>query len=53
MKFFAPVVPGDQLRIEVSTIKLMKAAGILKGEAFVGDKKVAGGEFVFSTKEVA
>lgn len=53
VKFFTPVVPGDQLRIEVSTIKLTSSAGVLKSEAFVGDKKVAGGEFVFSTKETA
>ncbi|MEW5895112.1 MAG: 3-hydroxyacyl-ACP dehydratase FabZ [Candidatus Omnitrophota bacterium] len=52
VKFYAPVVPGDQLRIEVKTVKLMSAAGVLQGEAFVGEKKVAGGEFVFSTKEI-
>lgn len=51
VKFFAPVVPGDQLRIEVASVKLTSKAGVFKGEAFVGDKKVAGGEFVFSTKE--
>ena len=31
------VVPGDQLRIEVSTIKLMAKAGFLKTEAYVKD----------------
>ncbi len=53
IKFFVPVVPGDQLRIEVTTVKLMRDVGILEGNAFVGDKKVAGGEIVFSTKEMA
>ena len=51
-KFKQPVVPGDQLRIEVSTVKMMSMAGILKGRAFVGDKVVAEAEVGFSIKEV-
>lgn len=51
-KFFAPVVPGDQLRMEISTVKLMNNVGFLKGVAYVGDKKVAEGEVGFSIKEV-
>jgi beta-hydroxyacyl-ACP dehydratase FabZ len=50
-KFSAPVVPGDQLRIEVTTIKLMKSAGFLKIKAFVKDKLVADAEIGFSVKE--
>ena len=53
VRFFSPVVPGDQLRIEVTPVRVMKDTGIFKGEAFVGDKKAAGGEFVFSAKEVS
>jgi len=51
-KFSAPVVPGDQLRIEVTTVKLLKAAGFLKAVAYVKDKKVAEAELGFSVKEV-
>ncbi|HBR15372.1 MAG TPA: 3-hydroxyacyl-[acyl-carrier-protein] dehydratase FabZ [Candidatus Omnitrophica bacterium] len=51
-KFLIPVVPGDQLKIEVTTIKLMSKVGLLKGQAFVGDKLVAEAEIGFGIKEV-
>lgn len=51
-KFNAPVVPGDQLRIEVTSIKLMKKAGFLKTKAFVGDKLVVDADIGFGIKEV-
>ncbi len=51
-KFIASVVPGDQLRIEVSTVRLMKAVGFLKAVAFVKNKKVAEADLGFSVKEV-
>ncbi len=51
-KFIAPVVPGDQLRIEVTTVKLMAKVGFLKGQCFVGDKLVAEAEIGFGIKEV-
>ena len=51
-KFFSPVVPGDQLRIEVTTIKLMPKVGFLKTQGFVGDRLVAEAEIGFSVKEV-
>ena len=51
-KFIAPVVPGDQLKIEVTTIKLMAKAGFLKTQAFVQDKLVAEAEIGFGIKEV-
>lgn len=50
-KFLAPVVPGDQLRMEITTIKMMPKVGFLKGVAFVGEKKVAEAEVGFSVKE--
>ncbi|MBZ0167268.1 MAG: 3-hydroxyacyl-ACP dehydratase FabZ, partial [Candidatus Omnitrophica bacterium] len=40
-KFIAPVVPGDQLRIEITTIKLLPKVGFLKAKAFVKEKLVA------------
>ena len=50
-KFIAPVFPGDQLRIEVTPIKLMPMTGFLKTIAFVKDKKVAEAEIGFGIKE--
>ena len=41
------VVPGDTLRLEVEMIKIKRNAGIGKGIAYVGDKKVAEGELTF------
>ncbi len=50
-KFLKPVVPGDQLRIEVTTMKLMPKAGFLKTCAFVRDDLVAEAEIGFSVRE--
>ncbi len=50
-KFHAPVVPGDQLRIEITTIKFVPKGGFLKAEAFVKDKLVAEAEVGFGVKE--
>jgi len=46
-KFRGKVVPGDTLRLEVEIVKLKKVAGIGKGVAYVGDKKVAEAEITF------
>ncbi|MCA9403149.1 MAG: 3-hydroxyacyl-ACP dehydratase FabZ [Candidatus Omnitrophica bacterium] len=51
-KFIAPVVPGDQLVIEITTTKLMPKAGFLKAQAFVKDKLVAEADIGFGVKEV-
>ena len=51
-RFHAPVVPGDQLRIEITTIKFLAKTGVLKAEAFVGEKLVCEAEITFSVKEV-
>ncbi len=50
-KFIAPVHPGDQLRIEVTSIKLMPKVGFLKTQAFVKDALVAEAEIGFGIKE--
>lgn len=47
VKFRAKVVPGDILRLEVELVKLKKVAGVAKGVAYVGDKKVAEAELTF------
>lgn len=46
-KFRDKVVPGDTLRLEVELLKLKKIAGVGKGIAYVGEKKVAEAEFTF------
>ena len=51
-KFHDKVIPGDQLKIEVTTIKLLKSAGFLKTKAFVGEKLAAEAEIGFGIKEV-
>src|SRR5271170_6366578 len=40
-KFRRPVVPGDQLRIEVSVLAWRRTAVRMEGKAFVGDKRAA------------
>jgi beta-hydroxyacyl-ACP dehydratase FabZ len=50
-KFHKPVVPGDQLKIEVTTIKMMSKAGFLATKAFVKDELVAEAEIGFGIKE--
>jgi 3-hydroxyacyl-[acyl-carrier-protein] dehydratase len=51
-KFIAPVHPGDQLRIEIKTLKMMPKVGFLDAKAFVGDICVAEAEIGFGVKEV-
>lgn len=51
MRFFHPVVPGDQLKIIIEPLKMVSNAGIVKTSALVLDKEVAGGEISFIAKE--
>jgi 3-hydroxyacyl-[acyl-carrier-protein] dehydratase len=37
-KFRRPVVPGDQLRLEVNVLAWRQIAGRMEGHAYVGDK---------------
>jgi len=50
-KFHKPVVPGDQLRIEVKTIKLLPKAGIMEGKCYVKDELVCECELGVGVKE--
>jgi 3-hydroxyacyl-[acyl-carrier-protein] dehydratase len=50
-RFHAPVVPGDQLRIEVESLKLLPRAGLLRTKAFVGDKLVTEADIGFGVRE--
>jgi beta-hydroxyacyl-ACP dehydratase FabZ len=46
VKFRKPVVPGDTLRFEVKIIQFKGKIGKIRGEAFVGDAKVAEAEMM-------
>lgn len=42
-RFRQPVVPGDQLRLEVEVLRFRSTAGRMQGRAFVGEKLAAEG----------
>ena len=44
VKFRKPVIPGDQMRLEVEVIKMYKSTAKMKGKAFVDGKVVASAE---------
>lgn len=48
VKFRRPVVPGDQLRLEVEVVKLRSRAGRVKGKAYVDGNLVTEAEFSFA-----
>ncbi|NLE65147.1 MAG: 3-hydroxyacyl-ACP dehydratase FabZ [Elusimicrobia bacterium] len=52
-KFHKVVVPGDQLRIEIKTIKLLKANGFLDCRCFVGDDLACEAEIGLGVKPAA
>ncbi len=47
-KFRRPVRPGDQLRIEMSVVRVKSKVGKLRGKAFVGDGLVSEADIMFS-----
>lgn len=47
VRFRRQVVPGDQLRLEVTLERLKSAAGKGRGKAFVGDEVAAEAELLF------
>jgi len=51
VRFRKPVVPGDQLRIEVEALKMKGSIGKLKCSAKVDGEIVAEGEILFSVNE--
>ena len=51
IRFIEPVWPGDQLRIEITPIKLTISAAILNAEVRVEDRVVAKGEFGLAAKD--
>jgi len=48
VRFRRPVVPGDQLRIEVETVWVRGALGKMRGKVTVGGEVATEGEFMFS-----
>ena len=50
IRFLEPVWPGDQLRIEVTPVKLIANAGILNAEVRVQGRLVTKGEFALAAK---
>lgn len=50
-RFYHPVVPGDQLKIKVVSVKSLPGGAYVSGEAYVDDKKVSEAELVFSVKD--
>ena len=49
-RFFNPVLPGDQLRLEVTPEKFLAHLGIFNAIAYVKDVKVAEAQIAFSVK---
>lgn len=49
-RFLKPVVPGDQIRIRVESVKSLPTGAFVSGEAFVDDEKVSEADLVFSVK---
>lgn len=50
MRFFKPVVPGDQLHVVIKTVKMARMGGVFETQALVGDEVVARGEMTFACK---
>ena len=51
VRFMEPVWPGDQMRIEVTPIRLTSTAGICNAKVMVGDRIVTKGEFGLVAKD--
>lgn len=46
-RFLMPVVPGDQIRIEVQSVRLAEESAYVKAAAVVGEKKACEAELIF------
>ena len=51
-KFRKPIVPGDQIRLEVVLLKLKNKFAQIRGKAYVGEDVAAEGEIMASVLEV-
>lgn len=52
MKFRKPVVPGDQIRLEVEIMKLKSRVGYIKAKAIVDEEVVTEGNMMASLVDV-
>ena len=50
LRFLEPAWPGDQLRMEVTPVKVMSQAAMLAARVLVEDRLIAKGEFMLSAK---
>jgi 3-hydroxyacyl-[acyl-carrier-protein] dehydratase len=50
VRFLKPVVPGDQLQIEVTMVKAISVGGVVKAIATVDGQRVAQAELSFGAK---
>lgn len=53
IKWKAPVVPGDQLILEIIPQKMLNTGGIMSAKGIVDDKIVAEATIGFSAKQIA
>ena len=51
VKFRKPVMPGDTLRYELTVISLKRSLAKMHGETYVGNEKVAEGDFLAMIQE--
>jgi len=47
VRFFKPVYPGDQLKIEIKIIRLTYNNGVVKAKVFVDNETASEGELIF------
>ena len=52
-RFFQPVVPGDQLQVELNVVKTISKGGIVEGLATVAGRRVAKAELTFGAKDIS
>ncbi len=52
-RFKKPVRPGDQLKIKVEIIKMVRGIGKAKAEAYVDDNLVASAELMFTAVKIS
>lgn len=49
-RFFSPVLPGDQLRLEITPVRFLSKMGIFSARALVGEVKAAEARIAFSVR---
>lgn len=52
VRFRRPVVPGDQMRVEVTTLRMRGTIGKVAGRVTVGEELVAEAELMFAWRQL-